>query len=165
MNFWRKWEINIFLGGMMKLKSLLDFYDFIEIDAYGNFSLNWKKLFFAILFTFIIITIALSSLFLAYDNIFPDERVYIIQWDSNDTYYNINFNANSNHFGNNFIKGAYLSSSQLGYNHTAIPLNNENKLKYKVNVPDNVTHFVLYIYLEGYFPIPPQYIKMDVTRV
>ena len=45
------------------------------------------------------------------------------------------------------------------------PLNNENKLKYKVNVPDNVTHFVLYIYLEGYFPIPPQYIKMDVTRV
>lgn len=148
----------------MKLNSLLNIYDFIEIDNNGNFSINWKNLFFATIFTFIIITVFLTLLFLAYENIFPNETVYIIHWESNDTYYNINFNANPNHLGNNFIKDSYISSSELGYDHTVIPLNQDNKLKYKVKVPSNVTHFVLNICFEGYFPIPPKYIKIDVTR-
>ncbi len=149
----------------MGLKSFFEIFDFLEFNGYGEYSVNWKKLIKASIIIFLFVTFLATFIMVAKGNIFPTEMVYVNVWHSNDTDYHIGINASTDYFANNFIKGVYLSSSELNYNNTKIELNSNHNLDYTVKVPRNVKHFVLRLYFEPYFPIPPKYITLDVTRV
>lgn len=149
----------------MGLKSFFEIFDFLEFNEYGEYSVNWKKLIKASIIIFLFVTFLATFIMVAMGNIFPTEMVYVNAWHSNDTTYHVRINASSDYFANNFIKDVILNSSQLNINNTRVGLNNHHNLDYSVTVPRNIRHFIIHVYFEAYFPIPPKKFTIDVTRV
>lgn len=149
----------------MKLKSFLSLFDFFEYDEFGNYSIKWKKFILATVLCFIIFVVIATVVLSAFHNIFPYETTYMSKMPYNDTYYNISFNASKEHFSNNFIKGVYLSSEELNYNHTQLPLDKNHNLHYSVKVPKNITNFTLDLYFDADFPFSPEHIILNVTKI
>lgn len=150
---------------VMGLKSFFEIFDFLEFNEYGDYSINWSKLIKASIIIFLFVTFLATFIMLAMDNIFPEEIVYVNEWHSNDTTYHVRINVSTDHFANNFIKYVILNSSQLNISNTTVQFNNRHNLNYAVTVPKNVKHFVIHVYFETYFPIPPKKFTIDVTRV
>ena len=149
----------------MKIRRLLSVFSFLGYDDFGNLSINWKKFILATILSFFIVITVATIIIISFAHFMPYETVYISKMNYDDNEYNISFDASRDHFSNNYIKGVYLSSKELDYNHTKIPLDKNNNLRYSVKVPRNITKFSLDLYFDADFPFAPEHIILNVTKV
>lgn len=147
----------------MKLGRILDNFQFIEEDCFGNYKINWRKFITSLFIAFLAVTIILAASF-SLLHVFPPTDVYYDTMEYDETQFVFNFDDTGKD-ANSHLKNIYLTSNELNIFNKKLYANDGNNYSYYINVPKNVTHFQLDVTFEAEFPYISQHIIIDVERV